>query len=229
MEQVLTLYHGSDQIVSSPSLDRGKPNNDYGQGFYCTQHYDLACEWASKIKGRAGFVNQYKLQTEGLKILKLSKKNYNILHWITLLVQNRTFVLSSPISIQAREYLLTNFSVDTSEFDMIIGYRADDSYFSFAEDFLNNTISVQHLAKAMKLGKLGLQHVLISERAFTQLTFSEAEPVDTDKYNILYAKRDLLARDSYKTSKANLAVNPNELYVLDIIRGEIKNGDSRLS
>ena len=112
---------------------------------------------------------------------------------------------------------------------MIIGYRADDSYFSFAEDFLNNTISVQHLANAMKLGKLGQQHVLISEKAFSQLTFIEAEPVDTEKYNILYAKRDLMARSAYKTSKADLAANPNELYVLDIIRGEIKNGDPRLS
>lgn len=229
MEQLITLYHGSDKIVASPSLYAGKPNNDYGRGFYCTQQYDLACEWASKIKGHDGFVNQYKLQTEELKILKLSKKCYNILHWITLLLQNRTFVLSSPVSIQAREYLLTNFSVDTAEYDMIIGYRADDSYFSFAEDFLNNTISVQHLAKAMRLGKLGLQHVLVSERAFAQLTFLEADPVNTGKYNILYAKRDSLARESYKTSKANLVINSDELYVLDIIRGEIKNGDPRLS
>ena len=228
MEQVLTLYHGSDKIVTAPSLKAGKFNNDYGRGFYCTRQHDLACEWASKIKGQAGFVNRYELQTERLKTLRLSQKGYNILHWITLLLQNRSFVLSSPISIQAKEYLLTNFSVNTAEYDMIIGYRADDSYFSFAEDFLNNTISAQHLAKAMKLGKLGLQYVLISERAFTQLSFLEAEPVNTDKYNILYAKRDSLARDLYKASKANLVVNPSELYVLDIIRGEIKNGDSRL-
>lgn len=229
MEQLLTLYHGSETIVDAPSLDKGKSNNDYGRGFYCTLHYDLACEWASKIKGRTGFVNRYELQTKGLSILNLSKREFTILHWITLLLQNRTFVLSSPISIQAKEYLLANFSVDTSKYDMIIGYRADDSYFSFAGDFLNNTISVQHLAKAMKLGKLGLQHVLISERAFAQLTFSEAEPVNTAKYNTLYAKRDLSARSAYKKSKMNLAANPDELYVLDIIRGDIRDGDPRLS
>ena len=229
MEQLLTLYHGSDTIVGAPSLDKGRPNNDYGRGFYCTLHYDLACEWASKIKGRSGFVNRYELQTEGLSIFSLSKKEFTILHWITLLLKNRTFVLSSPIGMQARDYLLTNFSVDTSKHDMIIGYRADDSYFSFAEDFLNNTISVQHLAKAMKLGKLGLQYVLTSEKAFSQLTFLEAEPVNTAKYNTLYAKRDLAARDTYKKSKTNLIANPNELYILDIIRGDIQNGDPRLS
>lgn len=229
MEQLLTLYHGSDTIVDSPSLDKGRPNNDYGRGLYCTLHYDLACEWASKIKGRSGFVNRYELQTEGLSIFNLSKKEFTILHWITLLLKNRTFVLSSPIGIQARDYLLTNFSVDASKHDMIIGYRADDSYFSFAEDFLNNTISVQHLAKAMKLGKLGLQYVLTSEKAFSQLNFLEAEPVNTAKYNTLYAKRDLAARNAYKKSKTNLIAYPNELYILDIIRGDIQNGDPRLS
>lgn len=38
-----------------------------------------------------------------------------------------------------------------------------DSYFSFAEDFLNNAISVSKLSKAMKLGNLGEQIVLKSD------------------------------------------------------------------
>ena len=50
------------------------------------------------------------------------------------------------------------------EYDVIIGYRADDSYFSFAKDFINNTISVEQLAEAMRLGELGIQIVLKSER-----------------------------------------------------------------
>ena len=30
-------------------------------------------------------------------------------------------------------------------YDVIIGYRADDSYFAFAQDFLNNAISLNTL------------------------------------------------------------------------------------
>ncbi|MBR2627880.1 MAG: DUF3990 domain-containing protein, partial [Peptococcaceae bacterium] len=39
----------------------------------------------------------------------------------------------------------------------MIGYRADDSYFSFANAFLNNTLSLRQLEKAMMLGKHGEQ------------------------------------------------------------------------
>ena len=42
----MKLYHGSDHIVEAPTFGLGKPYNDYGLGFYCTQHPDMAGEWA---------------------------------------------------------------------------------------------------------------------------------------------------------------------------------------
>lgn len=87
---------------------------------------------------------------------------------------------------------------------MIKGYRADDSYFSFAEDFLNNTISVQKLAKAMKLGKLGMQVVLIFEKAFSQLSFMASEDIDNLNYFSAYDKRDKKVRAKYVEERANV-------------------------
>lgn len=229
MYDILPLYHGSTVKVDKPTLSAGKKNNDYGQGFYCTEHYDLACEWASKVKDLEGYVNSYDVDMIGLKVLDLSKPDYNILNWITILLQNRTFVLNNPISIQAKEYLIANFNVDTSEYDIIKGYRADDSYFSYAEDFLNNTITVKHLAKAMKLGELGIQYALVSEKAFEQLRFREAEKVDSQTYYARYTARDLKARTAYRNSKAHLEINNNDLFVADIIRRGIVNGDSSIS
>ena len=221
------LYHGSFYRIEQPRLGLGKPNNDYGPGFYCTEHEKLACEWASKTPGINGFVNQYTLDTTQLNVLDLSK--YSILHWMTLLVQNRTFTLTTPISMQAKEYLVENFSLDLSEYDVVKGYRADDSYFSFAEDFLNNAISLKHLSAAMRLGKLGIQYVLISQKAFDALRFTQAEQVENAVYYPKFTNRDLKARTTYKSSKANLTIDPSELYILDIIRGGMKDGDPRLS
>ena len=33
-----TIYHGSDHIIEKPKFSYGKPYNDYGIGFYCTQN-----------------------------------------------------------------------------------------------------------------------------------------------------------------------------------------------
>lgn len=220
----ITIYHGSTQIVDKPEKSKGKINNDYGQGFYCTQNYKLACEWAAKIENTQGYVNTYSLDMSTLKVLDLSKKKYNILNWLTILLKNRTFTLTSQISIEAKNYLLENFYIDTTEYDVIIGYRADDSYFSFAEDFLNNTISVEKLNEAMKLGKLGIQIALMSDKAFDSIKFEKSEPVESLYYG-KYISRDLKARDDYKQSKTAVSKG---LFILDIIREEIKNDDARI-
>lgn len=224
MNKYLTLYHGSTQIIYKPEISKGKINNDYGRGFYCTENYDLACEWAAKVEGVQGYVNTYTLNTSYLKILDLSQPQFNILNWITILLKNRTFTLTSQISEEAKNYLLSNFDVETSSYDIIKGYRADDSYFSFAEDFLSNTISVEKLREAMKLGKLGLQIALISEKAFDSVRFEKYEPVDSLYYG-KYIIRDLKARSDYKNSKTTAS---SGLFVLDIMRGGIKNGDPRI-
>ena len=227
MSKIITLYHGSTEKIEHPALGKGKRNNDYGQGFYCTAHRDLACEWASKLQGLDGYVNQYEIDTAGLKVLDLSK--YDILHWMTILLKNRTFTLTTPISIQGKAYLTEHFDIDISDYDIIKGYRADDSYFSFAEDFLNNAISVSHLSRAMRLGKLGIQYVMVSQKAFDALRFVQADPVENSVYYPLHMVRDTKARKAYRSSKANLTIDTNDIYLLDILRGGIEDGDPRLS
>lgn len=96
----------------------------------------------------------------------MSDTDYCALRWLSVLLQNRMFSLTAPLDEEAGEYIVRNFSVDISKYDMITGYRADDSYFSFAQDFLNGTISYRQLFNAMHLGKLGMQYVLKNSRAF---------------------------------------------------------------
>lgn len=71
--------------------------------------------------------------------------------------------------------MIDNFGINVNAYDVIIGYRADDSYFDYAESFLNNSITVEQLAKAMKLGKLGEQIVIKSQYAFSCLTYDGFE------------------------------------------------------
>ena len=136
----ITLYHGSNHIIKTPIYGEGKEYNDYGKGFYCTQHIELAKEWAC-TQNTDGYVNKYEIDTTGLSILKLSSDEYSILHWLALLVNYRKFRISTPLMKLGVDWLLKHFLIDISKYDIIIGYRADDSYFSFAKAFLNNEIS----------------------------------------------------------------------------------------
>lgn len=226
MGSKLILYHGSEQIVERPLLGFGNPHNDYGLGFYCTESEDLAKEWACSAE-RGGFANQYELDTTGLSILSLTDGKYHILNWLAVLLENRTFRIREDIAMRAKQYILENFSVDYKAYDVIKGYRADDSYFSFASAFINNTLSLKQLEKAMVLGKLGEQIVPRTQKAFDALVFQEARPVDKEIYYPKKLARDTAARAAFQKEK-QLGLIENEIYVLDIVRGRWKDDDSRL-
>ena len=224
MERLITIYHGSSQVVDTPTFGLGRRNNDFGMGFYCTESNDLAKEWAVSSL-RNGFSNRYTLDTEYLKILNLNSPDYTILNWIAVLIEHRLFSIKTPIARRAKQYLIEHFGINVNAYDLITGYRADDSYFDFAEAFLNNTITVEQLSRAMRLGKLGEQIVLKSKFAFSKIRYEGFEVAEKDRYYVLRKARDLEANQTYLNIQEE---EVDGLYMQDILRGEISNDDSRI-
>ena len=224
MEKKITIYHGSKQIVEVPVFGEGKKNNDFGPGFYCTESNDLAKEWAVSSL-RDGFSNRYTLDTEYLNILNLNSPDYTILNWIAILVEHRIFSIKTPVARRAKQYLIDNFGINVSSYDLIVGYRADDSYFDYAEAFVNNGITVEQLARAMRLGKLGEQIVVKSQFAFSKIKYEGFESADKNTYYALRKARD---DDANKTYLGILEEEADGLYIQDIMRGGITNDDPRI-
>lgn len=224
MNHSITIYHGSQKIITSPAYGLGRKHNDFGLGFYCTESNELAKEWAVSSL-RDGFSNRYLLNTEYMKILKLNTSKYTILNWIAVLVEHRLFSIKNPNAVRAKKYLIDHFGINVNAYDMIIGYRADDSYFDFAEAFFNNAITVSQLSAAMRLGKLGEQIVLKSEFAFQNLKFEDAEVAEKENYYVLRKSRSDKANRMFQKI---LEEETDGLFIQDIIRGGITNDDARI-
>ena len=195
-----TIYHGSDHIIEKPKFGYGKPYNDYGIGFYCTQNPNMAKEWGVGIDHN-GYANRYKIECDGLTILDLNAPGYTMLHWLTILLENREFDTSAPLAAEAKEYLMNTFHLDYKSADIIIGYRADDSYFSFASDFINGAISYRQLCNAMRL--------------------------DSKEWYKKKAFRDQTARRQYFDVERNRRQR-GDLYITTILDEEMKPNDPRL-
>ena len=220
------IYHGSQNIIETPYYGVGKLHNDYGLGFYCTESIDLAKEWSVDYK-RDGYVNSYVFDDSQLKVLYLNSSEYCIMHWLAILLENRKFDVNSALAKAAKEYILDNFLLDISEYDVIIGYRADDSYFSFADDFVKGVISYRQLNNAMHLGNLGEQIVLKSQKAFEKIFFLESEYVSAKEWYARKAARDAEARDEYfHAERSNY--QKGDLYITQILNEEMKSDDPRL-
>ena len=223
---MMLIYHGSDHIIEVPVHQGSKRTNDYGYGFYTTENIELAKEWAC-ADNRDGYANCYEADLSGLTVLNLNAPEYSILSWLAVLARYRTYWQSGSIAEEAKDYLQRNFFVDPSGFDVIIGYRADDSYFTFAQDFVSNAIPLSKLSEAMRLGKLGEQIVFKSRESFSHIRFLHAEPANAAEYYEKKTARDREARCTYrKTKKATDMIH--ELFMVDIMREGIQNGDPRL-
>lgn len=202
------IYHGSVKIIEQPVYGAGRKDNDYGGGFYCTEDIELAKEWAAADE-RGGFVNCYEVEEAGMSFLDLQqmpeeKSSFSaeerlVLQWMAVLLDNRSVRLGSPVEKKGKEYLLSRFLPDISKYDYLIGYRADDSYFSYARAFLSNTLTVGQLSAAMRLGDLGLQYVIRSSRMFERIRFCEAVSVDGRIYYPRRMQRDQAARQKFRS------------------------------
>ena len=200
------IYHGSEFIIEKPTYLKGNIHNDYGLGFYCTSNKSLAKEWGARKSG-FGYINIYSIQDDKLKILDLTKPPYDdVLYWVSLLMHNRE--LSSDIRNnfpRELKYLEDKYLIDVSSYDVVIGYRADDSYFRFPEAFVRSEITLESLNKVFLAGDLGKQYVLISQKAINSIQFIEFEEVEQNSKDNYYKRKnnadkvfaDLLNSDRY--------------------------------
>lgn len=204
MERI--IYHGSEHIIVKPEYSKGNIHNDYGLGFYCCSNKGLAMEWAARRSGH-GYINRYRIRDDKLKILDLTKPPFDdVLYWVALLMHNRE-VSADLRNNYPREldYLRREYLIDVSEYDIVIGYRADDSYFRFPEAFVRSEITLESLNKIFRAGELGKQYVLISERAFRLVQYLDCEEASWNSRQDYYSRKsgadkvftDLLNADRY--------------------------------
>ncbi len=127
--------------------------------------------------------------------------------------------------MRSKQYLIEHFGINVYSYDLIKGYRADDSYFDFAEAFLNNSITVEQLSRAMQLEKLGEQIVLKSQFAFSKIKYEGFEIAEKELFYVLRKARN------DEVNRAYVDIQDEEsdgLFIQDILRGGITNDDPRI-
>ena len=141
-------------------------------------------------------------------------------------MNNRQIRLSTPVMRKGAAWLKEHYLVSLEGIDIVKGYRADDSYFSFARAFVSNEISLGQLSHAMKLGKLGEQFVLKSREAFEAIQFVSYVASDNTIYYARRKARDDAARAAFFAELER--DDMDGIYIRDLIRGEVKADDPRL-
>ena len=190
----LILYHGTSEKQFTPTFGLGNDRHDYGRGFYLTADFELAKEWAvCKPTEVNGWVHKYELETAGLNILDFQEKN--VLCWLAELMKNRDADDSRRYRVLSAKFI-EKYGVDSSNYDIIKGWRANASYFYIAKEFVRDNVDVDILEELLSLGGLGIQYCIKTELAYSKLCelHDELYSVDYREFNEKYNTRDSLAR-----------------------------------
>lgn len=194
----IILFHGTPDKIVVPIFGKGDDKHDYGRGFYLTESVDLAKEWAvCRPNDINGWVHKYELETDELKILDFQE--INVLAWLAELMKHREAADSRRYRMLSKKFI-EKYGIDTEEYDVIKGWRANASYFYIAKEFVRDNIDMDILEELLSLGNLGIQYCVKSERAYSKLKEVEEGliAVPYSEFNERYNQRDITARQNMR-------------------------------
>ena len=215
----MKIYHGSKFLIKSPSVKGSNEANDYGPSFYLTNDLEAAKSWACK-NNSVGVVNEYEIKSsslEKLKILDLTNKDrFSVLNWMAILMHFReldsSFVKNNKLTLE----WLQKYYINVDDYDVIIGFRADDSYFRFPIRFISNDLSFDDLEDVFLSGHLGVQYAFMSERAIKLLKFKKIIECNEEYLGHYYSIVTKASR--HFDELINRPRDPKKTYILDLMR-----------
>lgn len=132
-----------------------------------------------------------------MKILDF--QGQGVLAWLAELVKHRDAADSKRYRMLAKKFI-EKYGVNTEEYDVIKGWRANASYFYIAKEFVRDNIDMDVLKELLSLGGLGIQYCIKTELAYSKLQEIEGslQTVSYAEFNEKYNQRDISARQKMR-------------------------------
>lgn len=166
MYEILTVYHGGTKEIISPKVDAGRLNLDFGPGFYITDIYSQAKDWAVKIgkeREESPVVNIYHLKQKDIfsKCRCLVFKAYDKA-WLEFVTQSR--LGNKP----------------WTDYDYIEGGVADDRVVNTIRLYIAGFISAEDTLNRLQYFKPTNQICLLNQEVTDRyLSFVESETIES--------------------------------------------------
>lgn len=158
----MILYHGSYSVISKPDVIYSRERLDFGAGFYLTNIYEQAKNWATRFRYRKCpcIVNVFELdygfvqKKYRVKIFESYDKE-----WLHFIIRNRE-------------------GQEVEEYDVIIGGVANDKVFNTIELFRDGLISEEETLGRLKYEKPNWQMCIRNQEILDNaLKFQKSEVV----------------------------------------------------
>lgn len=157
---MIRLYHGSTVAVRKPSLRPGRPNADFGKGFYTTSNLEQAVRWAH--------IKQEREEAERA-VVSIYEFDESLLENPDLIIRQFTGADEPWI------YFVTDCRKSRPhEFDLVQGPVANDKVFTTVNLFESGVLSAEAAILQLKAYKTYDQLSFHTDRVIKTLNFLES-------------------------------------------------------
>ena len=214
----MTLFHGSQSESVRPQFGLGSESHDFGKGLYLTDSVELAQEWSVyRPKSHDGWVHSFDLDLEGLNVFDF--RTAGVFAWVAELMRHRAADESAAYRRRAPAFI-EKYGVSAQDADVLVGWRADASYFYIVKAFVRDEVDADVLGDLLKLGDFGIQYVIRSQRAYERLKAGSQPPVrvSCETCHEAFARRDAAAREKMRQLIEDPNFNRLERLFSDLVR-----------
>ena len=156
----MKLYHGSTVAVRKPSVNRGRPTVDFGQGFYTTTSYEQAKKWAELKRKRTSaphaVVTEYEVADD--------------------ILQGRytTLFFSGPTQ-EWLDFVVSNRKGNgTAAYDLTMGPVANDQLYATIRLYEQGVVTASAAIEMLRTHLLFDQLAFHNQTAANELTFIQS-------------------------------------------------------
>lgn len=193
-ENHLLLYHGSKkEIKGLIDINKGKKNNDFGQGFYTGERYEQALSYISGYP----YSNIYfiDLNINNLKCLKYKVDQ----DWMLTIAYYRGLLTKYE-----NHPIIKKLIEKTKKCDYIIAPIADNRMFQIINSFINSEITDEQCKHCLAATNLGNQYVFKSKKSISNIKIIEKIYIsnrEKENYQNISIKNRKLGEDKVKLAK----------------------------
>ena len=163
---MIQLFHGSNIAIREIDLSKGRPNKDFGRGFYLTTIREQAEKMSrrvARIYGGSPEVTVFEFDEENLHKSELSCRIFQrpSKEWALFVINNRNRDFADVSSPECNA---------DNKYDIVVGPVANDDLALLFRQFSGGLITVQELTEEMRYKDLTIQYSFHSENAISLLT-----------------------------------------------------------
>jgi hypothetical protein len=157
----LNLYHGTNAVIGTISLDKCRNRTDFGKGFYLTEKIETSQVWAirkAELSGGIPTIIQYEIDENVFDLYGRKFPDTPEPEWLTFICDNRRTNAIDTIKHEPRH-----------DYNWVFGPIADDKAVDAVDEYLNAETSDTEAILRLRAFPATFQFSLHTQTAVTYI------------------------------------------------------------